>query len=633
MGTGFPSPSWSSDMAPQRGAWPWLAGILVLALVVDLVCFRGYTSYDDRDYFEATARLVETGRLGDDLRFGKDRLVLLGWNCLVASLFGLNAQLIAGSYVCFHLALIVLTFLLGRRAYGRTAGLIGAYYVATVPLIILYSTSMYPDLPLACFVVSAVLAFSWGYERKREGRRRAAAAAVFGAGVSVGLAYCTKETGLLLLPFFFTAWLWNEGIFPFRFRRKAAVAGGSPVAEGGAFPVGAAFAAGFFVIFAAEAAIFSMLSDRPFFRLGWTTASADSGLMQFAFHSGFDPVERFRHFLNVHNGLHFPASLKALLLASALLYPLLRRRQWLIPLCGLWLFVYMMWGSMSLRSYFPPSILPRYLIVILPPACLVLAGVSAGLLDLTRHARAPAWAGRPIRAVAIAVLAAIPLWNLQVADRFAGRPSASVSIANAARAIEVARGAAVRTKKPIVLSFLVGRRLQAVLYGRRPTEVLLAEELSEERLDALLASGGFYYVADNRALLKEERALERWRTPVDDAVLGILLARTDPWDPWSESPDGNSAVRTVSAGPTGEPPGRGEYELAVVEVASFAATPSRLAELGVYLFKDIPPERTRCDPIWTVDLYHVMSRRRPAAASPAAAAVADPDGGDSPPRF
>jgi len=453
---------------------------------------------------------------------------------------------------------------------------------------------------------------------------------VFSAGVSVGLAYCTKETGLLLLPFFFTAWLWHEGIFPFRFRRRAAAGGDRAAAEGGAFHTGAAFAAGFFVIFAAEAAIFTLLSDRPFFRLGWTTASADSGLMQFAFHSGFDPVERFRHFLNVHNGLHFPASLKALLLASALLYPLLHRRQWLIPLCGLWLFVYMMWGSMSLRSYFPPSILPRYLIVILPMACLVLAGVAAGVLGLAGHAKTPTWAGRPVRAAVVAPLVAVPLWNLEVADRFAGRPSASVSIANAVRAIEVARGAAVRTEKPIVLSFLVGRRLGAVLHGRRPDDVLLAEELSAERLDALLASGGFYYVADNRALLKEERVLERWRNPVDDAVLGIVLARTRPWDPWSESADGNPAVRTASAGP---PPGLSEYELAVVEVASFAGTPSRLAELGVYLFKDIPPERTRCDPIWTVDLYHVMARRRPASTSPAAAAATDPAGGDSPPQW
>jgi len=603
-------------MTPHsRYTWWLLALILMLSFIIDLFFFRGYMSHDDTDYFWAAVSLLENGTLGVEHVYGAERLVIVGWSTLVAWIFGPNVQLMAGSFILFHQMLTVFTFFVAWRAFDRSAGLLAAYYVATVPLIVIYSSCILSDVPLACFLMLSFLLFTYAYELAKRGSMRTSRLCICSAGIAVGLAYCVKESGLILLPFYFFLWLWNERFALTSTRQKvSADKGCTRPAPGGrqrrsfkairdAITTGVFFIIGFLLVFAAESAILAQLYDKPFFRLAWTMEEVDlNSIDMFHVNGGFDPAGRFKAFIANLNYLHFPRSLKILFLASIVLYPFMRRKKWAVLLAGLWIFAYMTWGSASFTQYYPPCFRPRYFIPVIPFLCIAMAIVLMGVMRRVQTIPVPRPVGRLIYAVAMAAIILIPLLNLDVADRFAGRGSRASFVGNAVKAIEVARGAARESGRPVVLSGVVIHRLRPLFYNHRPSDLFMADELTEAEIEQFLEQGGLYYVDNNQRALLEVSG--RRQNRVDDLLHGIVLAG-----------QGGPDARSATLHPASELalPRRGRLDvgdLAVIKLANFSTTPSRTVELSTRLLKTVPREYQTCDHGWSVDLYKVVKQKR-----------------------
>jgi hypothetical protein len=181
-----------------------LGGILLLALVLRVVFYHGYTASDDGSYHtDADRMLAGTYRVTDpqlDLkgyRFG----LLLPLAALKAFLpaFLASAVLTIGA----ALGSIVLVYRLGRRFRSERAGLVAAGLLAVAPLGIQMSTSLFPEV-LVTFTL--LLAFEC-FLQARPGW-----AAL--AGLLAGVALLQKENAFYWFPFF-AWWAW-KGRVPFR---------------------------------------------------------------------------------------------------------------------------------------------------------------------------------------------------------------------------------------------------------------------------------------------------------------------------------------------------------------------------------------------------------------------------------
>jgi 4-amino-4-deoxy-L-arabinose transferase-like glycosyltransferase len=79
-----------------------------------------------------------------------------------------------------------LTFWLGRKLYGNSAGVIAAWLVALSPFTLLFAPTAFTDPTLTTLVLAACLAAAHG----RAGW----------AGIALGLALATKQQGVLFIP-------------------------------------------------------------------------------------------------------------------------------------------------------------------------------------------------------------------------------------------------------------------------------------------------------------------------------------------------------------------------------------------------------------------------------------------------
>jgi len=77
------------------------------------------------------------------------------------------ARLIA---MAFSLASVVLIFLLGRRWFGAPAGRAAAFLFAVSPTLVFFGRAYMSDTPMVTFLVAAVLAWDWYFERPQPNR-------------------------------------------------------------------------------------------------------------------------------------------------------------------------------------------------------------------------------------------------------------------------------------------------------------------------------------------------------------------------------------------------------------------------------------------------------------------------------
>lgn len=459
-----------------------LVAILVLSTLIDLFFFTGFYSSDDIDYLSLAHHVLQQGQLPDDARLqGAYRIVVLGWNFFVMWLLGPKAQVVAGSYILFHQLLNALTYLLAARVFDRRTALVAAYLTALCPMLISFSTAILPDIPLTCFFVLSLYAFLRAYDPGRDAGVKAPVSPLwmFISGAAVGLAYLSKESGLVLLPFYFFLWL----IFS-RKRRLPTI-----LALGTMFVLGVAFCA--FL----EWGLLSYLKHQSFVRLNATAVQElDQDIRDHIARYGMDPLERLgwvKRRLNEFFAF-IPVWFNIILLVGLVAYPLLRRSRWPILLLPLWVFIYQTWGTMRLTEYFPPSIKVRYYMPIIPFFAIIGAFVLVTLLRTLIEKTKPRALRRFLQAIAIALIIVLPLPGLRVADEKAGRLYRSAEIGGIVSAVRwtVNQGG----QEPIVVSAYTSHRLFGMLFDRQPDRLRHARDLGQEQFFALLDTGGFYYL-------------------------------------------------------------------------------------------------------------------------------------------
>lgn len=478
-----------SQRAESRGStanvcWT-LAAIIALSLGIDLFFFNGYYASDDNQYWRGALAILDGRFPPHGPALGEMRLPLTGWNALIVALVGPRIQLVAASYGLFHQLLNLATFALGARLFRARVGLLAAYLSALTPLLISYSTMSVADIPLALWIVLSFLAFHEAYRWRARRRDTLAGLLLFASGLCAGLAYATKEAGLIVLPFYLALWLVLE--------RRTALDQGQQLRWRSACGYGTRFAAGVAAVFIAETVTLSVLSDRLTFRMGWTTSDiAATRVERVERVAGLNPIPRAERAYSVlTDDRLLPPTLRGILLFGLVVYPFVRRRPWSLCLFPLWMFAYLTWGTMNLSRYIPPNIHLRYYTMLFPFLFVV---TSAGLCRLWEVA-SPRIPFRVVRAgtgvIGLAAIVVTPMTWLGAPNRMTGGLFRTERVAMASRAVAYALGDSTRS---VVMSGSISRLLENVLVRRRPDQLVDAKDVTPELLHGLAEQGGFEYV-------------------------------------------------------------------------------------------------------------------------------------------
>lgn len=167
--------------------------ILAAGVALRLLFFTGLIGRDDLIYNRAAYDLMA----GNDFALGnpgQNRLGLIIPLAAAFKLWGVNE--VSSSLVTLipSVLLILLTFYIARYFFGKETGYFAAILQAVYPMDVYYATVLYPDIPTALFVVLGVYLFHRACQDKGD-------LYLFLSGLSVGLAYLVKMTGLFAAPF------------------------------------------------------------------------------------------------------------------------------------------------------------------------------------------------------------------------------------------------------------------------------------------------------------------------------------------------------------------------------------------------------------------------------------------------
>ncbi len=583
-------------VSSAAGAGWALLAVLLLSTVLDLVFFTGFYASDDSSYYRAALHLLN-GRFPSDPSMGAMRLTIVGWNALVIWLVGPNVQLVAASYILWHQLLNLCTYALGARLFRAPVGLLAAWLVATLPLTVLLSTLISPDTQMAAWVVLSLLAWLAAYGYRGRGRLRGGLLMLL-AGICVGLAYMTKESGLILLPFYFVAWVTAEVLRSVRQRPSAGVKA--------AVAYGTLFAGGVFLLFAVETATLSVLTGRPTLRMGWTVKEIAPSRIERVQNVGLTPLKRFKTVVGMMDATdQLPRAIPVVLAIGVLGFPLVVRRAWAVYLLPIWVFAYLTWGSMSLTSYVPPYIKLRYYIPVMAPLLVVSAAVLWTVWE---------WAARRIRAercrtglrwLLITVVIVFPLTWFGGANRLAGNMYRSNLIGAGVGGINLALESA---PEPVILSSAVSRAMSVPLKTEPSARLYLAHRLESTAFENVAAEAGFTFVE-----FPGVRMLNRHRLFGKPAPLDWLIraATEDPLLPLSRDYAWDDAHCFVSVDPACESFFQiGRYRYFVRKSARIYGSRSRWTTLRQALGLNVV-ERTADEKGRAIDLFRVRCAPTP----------------------
>ncbi|WP_295454164.1 GtrA family protein [uncultured Thiodictyon sp.] len=172
--------------------WHWLGGMILLALLVRLgflalapVAYGDAISYSWVAWFTAHGEFAQVDTFWHSLfDFWQALLIVAGlerYPALVVS------SLIPG------LLLVLPVYLIGRRLYGETAGLIAGLLIALHPRLVEYSVNGYPE----SFYLLAAAWGIWGLTALYQGHRGWASVLAIGCGL--GGYFLVRNEGMLLL--------------------------------------------------------------------------------------------------------------------------------------------------------------------------------------------------------------------------------------------------------------------------------------------------------------------------------------------------------------------------------------------------------------------------------------------------
>ncbi len=370
-----------------RRDWLLLGLMLVLAVLVRVLSFRGYTTYDAAEYTRL-AQMMTSGEYKAGMvwffRVFPVRVGIIAPVALLFSTLGVSELTLALYPFVLSLSGVALAFFAARAMFGVRAGCIAALLMAFLPIDARHASQLLPDLPASVWMNAGVLLAFTGARRSDLSHR-----VMLGvlAGLFLFFSWLCKESVLFVLPFVgaFLVWL------VFKDRRNlplliaaVGVAGLAVVIEGWVYQ---RYTGDFLYRFHTLAENSGAGADRMTPVLTWSNV-------------GPCFVHRVRQLLREVLFSPYFAFTPAVALGACAYAASRKLRRFLFP--GLWfgwLLLLFGFASASLRGYFPLNLIAtRYQYPVLFPGILLCAGLLGSLLGsrgpdepLTQHRRRLLW--------------------------------------------------------------------------------------------------------------------------------------------------------------------------------------------------------------------------------------------------
>lgn len=357
--------------AVQDPTWvnPAIATLLTAGFFLRLLFYTGPIGSDDVSYFHFAQRLVLGQPLGDvkpgDLLHHGGRLAFLAVVGLPAAWLDHIHYGIFVNVLLFTARDVVLT-LFAYRQIGSTPAVFAAAVLSLNPISTVYASILTPDGMTSFAMVASSIA---AYQALQTTDRRTLAW-MFLSGVLAAIAYSAKDTGILVAaPTGLAILLWCEG--------------GTRVRALLAYALGCGFFVGLEML-----ALWQLTGD-PLFRVHAVSAVHNQGM---GGGTGLPDFIRtvYWNFVEVTRPLATSLPVLALLVAAVSFALFDRTYRMLFAVTGLFVALYLIFGTSSLTRLVPVPAQDRYLEPIVPYVALCVA-MALRFLRPRRHFILPAF--------------------------------------------------------------------------------------------------------------------------------------------------------------------------------------------------------------------------------------------------
>lgn len=433
--------------------------LVAVAFVLDVIFFTGFFGSDDASYAWA-AHLLAHGNQIDPNELAHVRLALNLPSAVVYWLADGNIAWIAWAHVGYHLALVVLAYIIGVMLHSRPAGLVAAAIVAINPLFYVYAGAILPDNATALWLGLTIVFLELG-RRQALGTLRAAGPLYFAAGLAIGVAYSCKETGLIMTIPAAICTISATGLRNWKWLRNGVI-----------------MAVGLALFFLIELIALRITGGEWSLRL--TLLSTADGIYHKKMSwQGTGPLDRFDFAIERRLKPYVPHTWW-ILPAASVFYVFVRKRTVSLVTFFWWPALFLTIGSTSFTSYTAPSIQTRYYAIVVLPAAVMLGALAVQthtwfVKSKYRPAKLPA---RSLAVLLVALATLIGLKEVRTNLPIAGNIYSSYRARALGLAIETAREK--YPHLPIVLSPYFAKRLSPIFFPSAPGDIHADPRISEQ---------------------------------------------------------------------------------------------------------------------------------------------------------
>jgi 4-amino-4-deoxy-L-arabinose transferase-like glycosyltransferase len=191
-------PARASDRRADDFDWLWLAAVVGLAVVVQLLFAPGRYGTDDVLYAlrgaEISSGIWRPGQNVGEIRYGVSQPIAASIRMLGRN----EAALIGWSFLC-AVAEVAVVYVVARKAWGTKAAVLSAMLLAMAPLHVILGDLSLADAPLAFFFTVAMASFFHAEQQRSRW-------AYVVAGIALGLSWWIKPHAMVPFTFVFAAY-------------------------------------------------------------------------------------------------------------------------------------------------------------------------------------------------------------------------------------------------------------------------------------------------------------------------------------------------------------------------------------------------------------------------------------------
>lgn len=335
----------------------YLIIILVIAITLRIIFYTGVNFNDDLVYLNF-AHDITQGKFHPHPYIFATRLLMQYPIAFFFLLFGVSEFSATLYIILTSLGTIIFTYLIGRELFNNSTGLLAALLLAFLPLDIIYSTTITPDVPTAFYLAASVYLFIIGNKKNNKLLQ-------YSSGIAIGLAWFVKNLALvyvlLFIGYFILELISKKERFFKVLKPYLFVASGLLsilIIEG--------------VIYASLGYSFLTVFEVNNEHYSTTLLGVNRDLRYYpAQLFNYDNLGKYFHFL----GYYFYFSL----LSIALILFKKRKEAYILIIWLLPITLFLQYGSMSITQYLIIQRIYRFLTIVSVPMCLLIAYYLANI--------------------------------------------------------------------------------------------------------------------------------------------------------------------------------------------------------------------------------------------------------------